>query len=964
MCGRIAVMFAIISLASPVVATVIPADKNAVVPLDGNWRFKLEQKSTLSDTSQASDTRGAQKPLSQPTSPEPFFRPDYAEDRNWHDLRVPGNWEMAGYSPATYWQPDNASGLYRKWVDIPGAWAGKVVKVNFDGVQCGAEIWLNGQPVDVTEPSWGRSNYHEGGWTAWQADLSPAVEFGQRNLLALRVTKNTRSSDLDSGDYFFLGGIHRPVTLFCVPQAHIEDITIETKLLPENKAEVKVVAAVVGPASEIAVELEDSQRVTTKAADSKATVDITVPNPRLWSAEHPNLYSLNVSLLDGDGKTIERITRRVGIREISVKNGIFMVNGVPVKLTGVCRHDVSAREGTAVGNDLWRKDLTLMKAANINAIRTSHYPYGSGFYDLCDEMGFYVADELPYCWAPVADASLEPAFAQRARETVARDKNHACVVMWAIGNENKDGVNNQTVADLVKSLDPTRPSLVSCKKADLYGTDFDDLHYTNPDRMLKTLEDKERRAKWPQVFLENPNVWDVRFGADYGCLDLWHEVLGRTWDVVWNNAGIPGAFLWEWQDRAVADKCPTKLYQYDSTTGINYLKVKGLVDAFRNTRPDYYQVKMVYAPIVVSPRLDPAAGPGKAVIQVQNRYSFTDLSELATNWKLLKDGRPIDSGTAHPRLAPLSKGVIELPLSGNAMAKADTLRIDYDHPGGWNVVSYQFQLASPRITSCFSPVTPDGMKFPKFNLVRNVTSSDPDTWRRITRCHGELINVNTEPAASTPYYERSLDTVRSLDADIVLADAAPAEPKGSRENPKNVPQLGAILGHVHVEYTGAQFSYRIDWSGPRSDIQELGWVFEMPKGFDHFSWQRQARWSVYPDNHIGRPAGTALPETARVHLTRVDRPDAYDFNSTKYNCDWAALTNAERRGLRAEFSADQRHHVKGGFSHDGGYRLIVNKQCSPPRDISSSSVQDLYLELSVGDQIKGTFRIGSNTVIR
>src|SRR5213078_1435475 len=177
---------------------------------------------------------------------EPFYQDDFREGGDWHDLSVPGNWEIAGYSPATYNQPDNAAGQYRLRFDVPADWEGRVVKINFDGVQNSAEVWLNGEPVKVDEPSWGRKNYHESGWTAWQADLTPAVKCGARNLLAVRVSKSTRSADLDSGDYYFLGGIYRPVTLFSVPKAHVRDLTITTKLRDDGTAEVNVDADVGG----------------------------------------------------------------------------------------------------------------------------------------------------------------------------------------------------------------------------------------------------------------------------------------------------------------------------------------------------------------------------------------------------------------------------------------------------------------------------------------------------------------------------------------------------------------------------------------------------------------------------------------------------------------------------------------------------------------------------------------------
>ena len=298
-------------------------------------------------------------------------------------------------------QPDNAIGIYRTWVKVPADWKGRTVKLNFDGVQNGAEIYLNGQPVDVSEPAWGKNNYHEGGWDAFQADLTPAAKFGEKNLLAIRVYKNTKSVDMDTGDFFFLGGIHRDVTLFSVPATHIEDYIVRTKLLDGGKAEVRVLVKLAGgmPSGSVAVQLKgESPAMTVFNGQDAIEVVQTLDQPRLWSAEKPNLYEMALDLRDGNGKVIEHIEKKIGVREVSIKNGVFMVNNVPVKLAGICRHDVYPTMGTAVDESVWKKDITLMKACNINAIRTSHYPYGTKFYDLCDEMGMYVVDEMAACW--------------------------------------------------------------------------------------------------------------------------------------------------------------------------------------------------------------------------------------------------------------------------------------------------------------------------------------------------------------------------------------------------------------------------------------------------------------------------------------------------------------------------------------------------------------------------------------
>jgi beta-galactosidase len=944
-------LFMLLRLGSVYAAAPMPADGQFNVSLNGPWRFKLEQENGKSKRPAA---YGQKYPLELPATFEVFYGTDYVENASWHDLKVPGNWEIAGYSPATYYQPDNASGFYRKRFVVPESWQGRLVKVNFDGVQNGAEIWLNGQPVKAGEPSWGRDNYHESGWTAWQADLTPMVKFGQENLLALRVNKNTRSVDLDRGDYFFLGGVYRPVTLFSVPQTHIEDFSVRTRLLDDGRAEVKTLVTVTGEApdqAKVSVRLE-GENVVSGTADAQGSVELSqiVSHPRLWSAEFPNLYAMEIALADSAGHSTERLSRQIGIREVTVTNGLLLVNGTRVKLTGICRHDVSATDGTAVGEALWTKDLTLMKAANINAIRCSHYPYGSGFYDLCDKMGFYVLGELPYCWVgpptmiencPGDDPAMTPAFEQRARETVLRDKNHPSIIVWGIGNENYGRTvlkNLQRAADLARQLDPTRPRLVSGCLADKYHVEMDDTHYPTLKMMTNDINNQTRRAKWPMMYSEHPNVYDVRRGADYGALDLWTAVMTRTWALIWDCDSIPGSFLWEWQDRAVADKCKTKLYDFDPATGVSYVKNKGLVDGWRNPRPDYYAVKMEYSPIKMGREADMVSKPGSAVLSITNRYSFTDLSDLDVKWRLLRNGISVADGAAKLKLAPLSSGREEIPLPADALRKSpDTLRLEFDDPRGWNIVTSQFDLVKPKPFSIKGTPLPRDLPFPRLNLIGEAQISDPMKHLPTERFDSFLRNVKVEPSESTSL---ALGRVKSMEADILL-----------RTDP---PQ---IVGRVRAHFAKGVFGYHIDWTGPDTWIQELGWIFEMPNAYDRFSWQRQAVWSYYPDTNIGRPAGTALPDSANAHVTKIDRPDAFDFNSSKYNCYWASLTDDSGRGLCVQFAPEDHYAVRGGFGGDGSYTLVVNKQASPPRE--NNIVPDFFLQLKKGDTVDGSFLVGS-----
>lgn len=964
--------------ASVVLATsVIPSTPEHVRSLDGAWHFKLEQAGGYPEKMRLN---GKPWPIVLPKTMEPFQTLEYREDSSWKELNVPGNWEMAGFSVATYNQPDNAIGMYRLEFEVPADWKDRVVKLNFDGVQNAAEVYLNGKPVNVDEPSEDRPNYHQGGWDAFQADLTPLVKFGQKNLLAVRVYKNSKAVDLDTGDYFFLGGIHRTVTLFSVPRSHLDDLAVRTKVPPDNDAEMRVLLDVINPQGVTASMRLEGQEPVEKSvgADGKVELFQALKSPRLWSAEHPNLYTLSVDLKDANGQTIEHVTRRIGVREVSIRDRVLLINNVPVKFTGMCRHDVFPTLGTALNEDVWRKDVSMMKANNVNAIRTSHYPYGSGFYDVCDELGMYVMDEMAACWTPTNTDELTPAFAQHAREVVRRDKNHPCVIVWAVGNENAKGKNNKIAAEEMRKIDPTRPRLVSWDNAEEGDVELDDAHYTTPAAIANAAREP-RRAKYPKTYLENPNDWELRNGADEGSWEPWAMVIDRVWKEVWQDDHIPGSFEWEWSDRAVCDKFPTKLYDYFPATGINLVKVKGLTDAFRNPRAGLYDIKMAYAPIKVGSTV--RIEGNDALVSVFNHYSFTNLSELKTSWQLLREDKPIESGTATAELAPRSRGEVKISLPAEALAQAEVLRVSFDHPATGNVATYDLRLKPERNTA---PRLDAGqlaaVNFPHLNFVPVTYGSSPKTGGHMAFRHpGKLINIIvqspsgpakwTEVKDDAALYAMPLADVAAMDADLVLED----DPKHS------------VAGHVHAALAGQTFSYRVNWNGAEEepsasdaagakpparqrgrnagpqteDIQELGWTFQVPANDDHFSWRRQGYWSYYPPDHIARLFGTATPDSADVDITKVSRPDAFDFDSTKYNCEWATLADSGGKGIAVVFDPEARHQVRGGTAANGDRLLIIDEYCCPPRDISSNVVPDQYFTLSRGQTVYGHFVIGT-----
>lgn len=409
------------------------------------------------------------------------------DNTSWDELPVPSNWEMYGYSVPTYGSVDNTVGQYRRWVKVPASWAGRRIYWHFDGALDGAEVFINGQ----------KAGYHESGYTAWNIDLTGLVKPGERNLFAVRVSKSVPSSDCETGDYQCMGGIYRDTSLIAVPPTHVADITVRTPLDADYRnATLNVTVQVAGTLGEtVAMAGELVAAKTGKTTGVKisgqtsigtnglGTIAMTalVQGPALWSAEKPNLYYV-VMQLTSRGKPLERVEQRFGFKQINFKNNTVLWNS-PIKCTGTCRHDYWADKGFALTETNWQQDVALMKAANINAVRTSHYNHAQRFLELCEEKGIYILDEVPYCWINnhVKEPDYAPYLLQRATETLARDKNRPCVLAWSIGNENPMGTNSQMVMDLVKATDPTRPAFVSCTGTrDVKGQLWDDGHYPSP----------------------------------------------------------------------------------------------------------------------------------------------------------------------------------------------------------------------------------------------------------------------------------------------------------------------------------------------------------------------------------------------------------------------------------------------------------------------------------------------------
>lgn len=902
-----------------------------------------------------------------PAHADDFVSPGF-DDRKWDHLVVPSNWEMAGYSIPTYDSVDDSVGLYRRWVDVPASWTGRRIVWRFDGALDGAEIYVNGR----------RAGYHESGYTAFDVDLTGLLQTGKRNLLAVRVCKTTPSVEAETGDYQCMGGIYRDTRLIAVPKTHVSDLTVRTPLSSDYRdAIIQVNARINGVSGETVrvtgtVTDASSQRrlpVTLLGnalvgPDGGVTLDLSAPvvKPKLWSAEKPALYYVTLDLQRG-GKSVERVEQRFGFRQIEVKNQIVLWNGKPIKCVGICRHDFWADKGFALTDTEWSKDLTLMKATNINAIRTSHYNHAARFLELCDERGFYILDEVPFCWIDdkVKDPKFGPPLMQRAAETVARDKNRPCVLAWSLGNENPTGVNTQTMHDLVARLDPTRPSFASgAGPNSVKGQELFDTHYPSPESIVRYVEKDSGVA--PLNITEHPHTFFSRETQDYdpGASDAWSEGLMATWDLLWRSPTVLGSFIWEWQSQGIADRFPD--HTTDFYYGLDHMRQennKGIMDAYRHPKAEQWIVKMVYSPVQLPSRTFHTED-GSCVVRLINRYAFTDLNELTVRWTAMNDKTVLGRGVAHVECPPGQ--TVDAKIA--APAGLTELKLQFDRADGTNVTLAR--LESPDAVPAAAPVaSTDRSPLSVHNggdtlEVSSATQSvvfDKRTgtirrWvvggRDRLGKGGPMLNLGEAKTARGDHYYRAEQPPVTNGA-TVTAEAAPDGSVRVTSRSQVHPTAGSkeTLGTLKVDYTiqpSAEIAvhYGLDWTAAETNLWEIGLRLPIPLGNDRQSWSRGAYFTAYPEGHLGAPSGVCGPKDVV-------------FRASKRGLHWLALTDSSGKGLA--IIATYTPLIGRAFSDAKGITLYASREIAAagPDDLSWSWFHRHDIHAVSGKPLSGEF---------
>ena len=656
--------------------------------LNGDWKFHW-----------------VPKPADRPVD---FYRPGF-DDAAWKSIRVPSNWQFEGYDvpiyvniPYPWGKPDpphipannNPVGSYRTRFTVPPSWAGRDVYLTFDGVESAFYLWVNGERVGYSEDSRLPAEFN----------ITKYLQDGE-NLLAVEVYRWSDASYLEDQDFWRLSGIFRDVTLSSAGPLHVRDLQIRTNLDAAYTDAQLAIEVQVRNRSAAAANLSlratllDAQgaelgRASTAAgrvpAGEASTVSMVRPivAPRKWTAESPYLYTLVVSLLDDSGRVVEAIPQKVGFRAVEMKDGQLMVNGRPILIKGVNRHEHDADTGHAVSVEQMLRDVRLMKRHNINAVRTSHYPNDPAWYELCDQYGLYVIDEANIeshgmGYAPSRTLGNNPAWKaahmDRTVRMVERDKNHPSIIIWSLGNEAGDGVNFEATSAWVHQRDPSRP--VQYEQAGRKAhTDMFVPMYMRPKGMADYASQTQPK---PLIQCEYAHAMGNSTGN-----------FREYWDLVYSSPQLQGGLIWDWVDQGIRTRIPAagarqarperallagpefqmgfrqvdKAGTYlayggdfgplDVPTDYNFC-MNGLVDADRQPHPGLLVVKRNYQYVHVKP-VDLAAG----TVKVTNWHDFTPLDDALTGrWTLQADGLTVASGAMPPlALAPRESKDVTLPL--------------------------------------------------------------------------------------------------------------------------------------------------------------------------------------------------------------------------------------------------------------------------------------------------------------
>ena len=662
------------------------------ISLDGAWKFKLVKNPSQSI--------------------QDFYKAGF-DASQWQQIQVPGSWELQGFDAPIYTdvtypfkanppyvpQDYNPVGHYVHDFQVPANWQGMDIILDFEGVESAFYCWVNGKLVGYSEDSRLPAHFN----------ISKYLKKGN-NRLAVKVFRFSDGSYLEDQDYWKYSGIERRVYLQARPKQRMNDFVLGNALVNHYKdgdfsLDVKMQHPVKGQKVEVKVlapsgkQLLSQSRQIAQPSDTLLHFAQLFKNVLPWNAETPHLYTLVINTTDRQGRVVESVGHPFGFRSVEMKNGQLWVNGVALKIKGVNRQEHDAIHGRTLTVAEMAKDIQMMKQFNINAVRTSHYPNHSEWYQLCDKYGLYLVGEANIECHGILDTEYKkladkpdwyPAFHDRMQRMIQRDRNYTSVIIWSMGNESGYGPNFEKIYDMAKAMDKTRPVQYEGggynAKSDIYCPMY--------ARIWALRRHVNQRDARPLILCEYMHAMGNSEGnfKDY-------------WDLIYKYDQLQGGFVWDWVDQTFSktDSLGHHYWAYGGDMG--YVGVvndsnfcaNGLVAADRSLHPHIWEVKKVYQNIHFE------SVPFTAnKIKVTNRFDFTTLDNYQLSWAVEADGEKLKQGTMNfPQLQPHQSTLLEIPmgslpasdtkeyfLSLRVRTKKATLAV----PAGHEVAIEQMQL--------------------------------------------------------------------------------------------------------------------------------------------------------------------------------------------------------------------------------------------------------------------------------
>lgn len=883
-----------------------------VLSLNGTWHFHY-----------------VDKPSDRPLD---FYKDGY-DLSNWKTINVPGNWELQGFGTAIYTDvaypfpanpphiPHNYNpvGSYKRTFEIPTQWNGKEIFIHFGGVKSACYLWINGKKV----------GYSQGSKTPAEFNVTSFVRKGE-NSVSLEVYRYSDGAYLEDQDYWKVSGIERDVFLVAREKNHIRDFKITSTLDDKYTNGLFSMSLFWNRQSNetryVRLSLYDGNKLVWNQnkvlgkKDTTLSFSTTIDNVKKWTAETPHLYRLVVSDQGRRGRNKESFSQNIGFRTVEIKHGTLRVNNVPILIKGVNRHEHDPITGRSITVESIRKDIELMKQHNINAIRCSHYPNREEFYDLCDKYGMYVVDEANIeshgmGYDKDKTLAMKPEWAKahldRTERMFYRDRNHASIIIWSLGNEAGFGPNFEATYRWLKANDDSRP--VQYEQS--HYNEFTDIvvpMYARPYHLKAHVNHLRKR---PYIMCEYAHAMGNSVGN-----------LKDYWDLIYKYDQLQGGFIWDWVDQTIAlkDSLDRPFWGYGGDMGFvgvandSNFCANGLVAADRSLHPHIKEVKKIYQNIHFSPVMLSA---NKFI--VENRFDFVDTKDLSLGWFVTADGMKVASGTilCDP-IDPHGKREVAIDFSTIQPEKgkhyyitleAHTTKETSMLPKGYRIAWDQFELplfAKQEVTRVNGPALTISEKGDAIYV-----ANDKFEWSFNTNS-GEWIgwNMKDMPLVEKGYYPNFWRPATDNDKGNGMPERCAVWKNAANQMIlDNITWKAFDHGvKVFVDYkwNNIETQYRIVYTlynygdtnvevkfisgdDTLAELPRLGGFIRMNKSFDQMTWLGRGPWENYSDRKTSAAFGLYHSDVNK-DFYRYVRPQETGNKSDLY---WFSLTNKDGNGV-------------------------------------------------------------------